>query len=73
MLVTMDGSARHAGKLADVQHGGLRTEDERTSCVHSHEVNYSRRREQQACRDYWVSMYGADAELASRGGVTWID
>ena len=72
MLVTKDGSARHAGKLADEQQGGQRTEDERRG-VHSHEVNYSRRREQQACRDYWVSMYGADAELASRGGVTWID
>ena len=65
--------ARQAGLCDGKQQGGLEVEDERTSCVHSHEVNYSRRREQQACRNYWVSMYGADAELASRGGVTWID
>ena len=63
---------RHAGLFGDEQRGGLEVKDERRG-VHSHKPNYSRRREQQGCRDYWVSVYGADAELASRGGVTWID
>ena len=65
---------RHRASLATEHGGGLEMEDERTSTgVHSHKVNYSRRREQQACRDYWARVYGADAERASRGGVNWLD
>lgn len=30
-----------------------------------------REREQQACRYYWVRVYGSAAERQSRGGVTW--
>ena len=36
---------------------------------------YNRRkhlREQQKARDYWVSMYGPEAEMLSRGGVSWV-
>ena len=27
---------------------------------------------QEACRERWIAMYGARAELASRGGVMWL-
>ena len=29
-------------------------------------------REQQKARDYWVRVYGYEAELLSRGGVSWL-
>lgn len=31
-----------------------------------------RRRTEQQCRDYWRRMYGTRAEIASRGGVSWV-
>ena len=69
----IDGSARHAGYYPEQQHGGQEVEDERTGCVHSRKVNYTRMREQQACHDYWTQMYGYRAEIESRGGVVWLD
>ena len=63
--------ARHRASLQTEHGGGLGVEDERRG-VHSHPKDYSRLREQQACRDYWARVYGADAERASRGGVMWL-
>lgn len=62
---------RHRARLQTEHGGGLEVEDERRG-VHSRKIDYSRRREQQACRDYWAKVYGPEAERASRGGVTWL-
>ena len=82
------GSARRAamdfGELQ--QHNGREVETERVSvqsrtCDYTAEGEYrralacdsrDRMRAQEACRAYWVAMYGADAERASRGGVMWV-
>ena len=33
----------------------------------------ARMREQQACRDEFARLFGKDAEMTSRGGVTWLE
>lgn len=38
----------------------------------SHSTTPARIREQQRTRDYWAKAYGSDAEIRSRGGVTWM-
>ena len=63
-----------------------RTETERTTDgVQSHKADDNRstkatqraqlaerRRTEQQCRYYWRRMYGTRAEIASRGGVSWV-
>lgn len=63
-------SARQAGKFADEQQGGRKTENERRG-VHSRKSNYSKRHKQQTYRGYWLQTFVIDAELSSRGGVMW--
>ena len=51
-------------------------EDERPcEGTNPHEANfttYERKREQQQARDAWRELVGAEAERASRGGVSWL-
>lgn len=43
-----------------------------TEAPKANSTTYERMREQQACRDEWVRLFGKDAELTSRGGTTWL-
>lgn len=75
---------RRAGYFGEQQHGGLELDGERVSVSPSTAyVNRStqaaqrtqlaeRRRTEQQCRGYWRRMYGTRAEIASRGGVSWV-
>lgn len=38
----------------------------------SHSTSSARIAEQQHCKDYWARMYGVEAEVKSRGGVSWL-
>lgn len=33
----------------------------------------ARRRDQEACRNYWQRLYGIEAEYRSRGGIGWLN
>ena len=51
--------------------GILHGADEGVSLV-KHYTSRTRLRQQQGARDYWQGVYGAGAERASCGGVTWL-
>ena len=46
--------------------------DNSSTCDYAHPDYTAAMRRQQGCYAYWTHVYGADAELASRGGVAWV-
>lgn len=49
-----------------------RADDNRSTRTAQRARLAERKRTEQQCRDYWRHMYGTHAEIASRGGVSWV-
>ena len=49
-----------------------KSHDTRSTQAAQRAYRAERRRTEQQCRDYWVSVYGRQAERLSRGGISWL-